>query len=123
MRIGDLSRTTGVSERLLRYYEEQGLLRPERDSLGRRVYRPDDADVVPRIRVLIEAGVATAVIATLLPCIFDGEQRLIACAELPDRLRAEQARIDAQIAALGDARAALGIMIDHTEDSMANSAN
>jgi hypothetical protein len=43
MRIGELRRRTGVSERLLRYYEEQGLLRPQRRPSGYREY--DDSDV------------------------------------------------------------------------------
>lgn len=34
MKIGDLARETGVSPRLLRYYEEQGLLASERPSGG-----------------------------------------------------------------------------------------
>ncbi|SEO54550.1 MerR family DNA-binding transcriptional regulator [Amycolatopsis saalfeldensis] len=38
MLIGELSRRTGVSPRLLRYYGEQGLLPSERTSNGYRVY-------------------------------------------------------------------------------------
>ena len=38
MRIGELSRRTGVPARLLRYYEEQDLMHPERDSNGYRSY-------------------------------------------------------------------------------------
>jgi DNA-binding transcriptional MerR regulator len=34
MRVGELSRRTGVSARMLRYYEEQDLLHPERGSNG-----------------------------------------------------------------------------------------
>ncbi|MCX5095152.1 MerR family DNA-binding transcriptional regulator [Streptomyces sp. NBC_00365] len=34
MRIGELSRRTGVPTRILRYYEEQGLLGPERAPNG-----------------------------------------------------------------------------------------
>ncbi|TBL33964.1 MerR family DNA-binding transcriptional regulator [Verrucosispora sp. NA02020] len=36
MKIGELSRLTGVSPRLLRYYEEQGLLTSYRIGAGHR---------------------------------------------------------------------------------------
>ncbi|MCD5354423.1 MerR family DNA-binding transcriptional regulator [Kineosporia mesophila] len=38
MRIGELADRTAVSIRSLRYYEEQGLLPPERNDGGRRTY-------------------------------------------------------------------------------------
>jgi len=40
--IGELSCRTGVPARLLRYYEEQDLLHPERDSNGYRRYGAAD---------------------------------------------------------------------------------
>ena len=73
MRIGVLARETGVSERLLRYYEEQGLLRPARRSNGYREYAASDVVAVSHIRSLLAAGLPTAVIAqaprsTVGPC-------------------------------------------------------
>jgi MerR-like DNA binding protein len=47
MRIGEMVRRTGVNERLLRYYEEQGLLQPARLPQGYRAYRETDVDAVP----------------------------------------------------------------------------
>lgn len=42
MRIGELAKLVGVSTSMLRYYEEQGLLRPtSRTEAGYRVYGPD----------------------------------------------------------------------------------
>ncbi|MFB6640979.1 MerR family DNA-binding transcriptional regulator [Streptomyces chartreusis] len=38
MKIGELSSRTGVSVRLLRYYEEQGLLLSQRTAGGHRSY-------------------------------------------------------------------------------------
>jgi hypothetical protein len=63
MRIGALSRQTGVSRRLLRYYEEQGLLRPVRLANGYREYSETDVAAVQHIRALLAAGLPTAVIA------------------------------------------------------------
>ncbi|NUT94302.1 MAG: MerR family transcriptional regulator [Saccharothrix sp.] len=119
MKIGELSRRTGVSERLLRYYEEQGLLHPGRTPGGRRVYEPGAVEVVGRIRALLVAGTSTATIARVLPCLRDGEQRLIACADLPDRLRAEQADITARIESLREAHAALDVLITGAEQGAA----
>jgi DNA-binding transcriptional MerR regulator len=38
MRVGQLSQKTGVSVRMLRYYEQQGLLKPGRSQAGYRDY-------------------------------------------------------------------------------------
>ncbi|MFE2998985.1 MerR family transcriptional regulator [Nocardia sp. NPDC059246] len=66
--IGELSRATGVPARLLRYYEEQGLLVPHRDSNGYRSYPATAPDRVARIRELLDAGLPTRDIRELLPC-------------------------------------------------------
>lgn len=108
MRIGELSRRTGVSERLLRYYEEQSLLRPARRPSGYREYDEADVDSVRRIRVLLAAGLGTATIAEVLPCMVDfGAGLAPACAELLPSLRRERERIDAAIAGLAAARGML----------------
>jgi len=69
MRIGELSKATGVPTRLLRYYEEQGLLDSQRRHNGYRDYDEDAADRVTQIRGLIDAGIPTAVIHDMLPCL------------------------------------------------------
>lgn len=69
MRIGEMVRRTGVSERLLRYYEEQGLLTPDRLPSGYRVYAEGDVETVRRVRTLLNAGLTTATIARVLPCV------------------------------------------------------
>ena len=49
MRIGELSRITGVSTRSLRYYEEQGLLVGERLPNGYRDYTPEAVDTIMKL--------------------------------------------------------------------------
>ncbi|WP_392957812.1 MerR family transcriptional regulator [Streptomyces sp. LN245] len=69
MRIGELSRVTGVSRRLLRYYEEQGLIVPDRSVNGYREYDERYADRVKQIRGLLAAGLSTRLIKQILPCL------------------------------------------------------
>ncbi|MGW4809600.1 MerR family transcriptional regulator [Kitasatospora sp. NPDC004272] len=69
MRIGELSERTGVSRRLLRYYEEQELLVPERSTNGYRVYDGRCVDRVLQIRGLLDSGLPTRVIRQILPCL------------------------------------------------------
>ncbi|MEU5401765.1 MerR family transcriptional regulator [Streptomyces sp. NPDC005963] len=59
MRIGELAERIGASTRSLRYYEEQGLLSPSRDSNGYRHY--DEAALVRarNIKDLLDVGLTT----------------------------------------------------------------
>ncbi|RLV49786.1 MerR family transcriptional regulator [Nocardioides mangrovicus] len=69
MRIGELSERTGASVRALRYYEEQGLLRPSRTPSGQRVYTADAVARVGLLRRLYAAGLSSQVIARVMPCV------------------------------------------------------
>ncbi|ASO21985.1 DNA-binding transcriptional MerR regulator [Actinoalloteichus hoggarensis] len=69
MRIGELSRRTGTPRRLLRYYEEQGLLLPSRCRNGYRAYDEHAVDRVMQIRGLLDAGLPTRIIKQVLPCL------------------------------------------------------
>jgi DNA-binding transcriptional MerR regulator len=109
MRIGDLADQTGVSRRLLRYYEEQGLLRPTRLPNGYREYSATDVDLVRRIRTLLAAGMPTTVIAQVLPCVHEEGDRLVPspCPGMVGHLRRERARVADAISELQASQQAL----------------
>jgi DNA-binding transcriptional MerR regulator len=113
MRIGALARATGVSTRLLRYYEEQGLLRPTRRANGYREYAESDVAVVSRIRFLLAAGLPTAVIAEVLDCVHDDGGRMIpsACPGMVTQLERERARVADAIARLRTSQEALDTLL------------
>jgi DNA-binding transcriptional MerR regulator len=112
LRIGDLSRLSGVSQRLLRYYEEQGLLRPRRRPSGYREYPASAVAVVHRIRRLLAAGLSTATIASVLPCLRDDGERLVpTCPDLLADLRRERDRIERAIEDLDASRRILDTVI------------
>lgn len=113
MRIGELARRTGVNQRLLRYYEEQGLLRPVRRPSGYREYGTADVERVRRIRVLLAAGLNTSTIADVLPCTVDtGDGLAAACPALLTDLRRERDRINKSIIELHAAKSTLDAIID-----------
>ncbi|MGA8927113.1 MAG: B12-binding domain-containing protein [Solirubrobacterales bacterium] len=66
LRIGELSRRTGVRTDTLRAWERRyGLLRPERSDGGFRLYGPEDEQRVIRMKTLIDSGVSAAEAARL----------------------------------------------------------
>jgi DNA-binding transcriptional MerR regulator len=67
VRIGELSRRTGVPTRMLRYYEEQDLLHPERVANGYCSYDAAAVNRVQQLRGLLDAGLTTAIIRMILP--------------------------------------------------------
>ncbi|KAA5833288.1 MerR family transcriptional regulator [Saccharopolyspora hirsuta] len=109
MRIGELSRRTGVSVRALRYYEQQGLLSAARTPGGHREYAESDVDKVALVQRLISAGVPSAKMAQIFPCVF-GEQSKPTTEVVAD-LCAERERINGMIDDLLASRAILDDMI------------
>ncbi|MFD4995717.1 MerR family transcriptional regulator [Streptomyces buecherae] len=107
MRIGELARRTGVSTRLLRYYEEQGLLRSERDSNDYRHYAPEAVERVRRIRELLATGLNTEAIRTVLPCTHSAGPGVRDCAHFTDIVDGQLSKLDDDIAELQRRRAAL----------------
>ena len=67
LRIGELSRRTGVSPELLRAWERRyGLLHPVRSEGGLRLYRPGDLERVLRMQQHLADGLAAAEAAVLV---------------------------------------------------------
>ena len=66
LRIGELSRRSGVSPELLRAWERRyGLLRPTRSPGGLRLYSADDLDRVREMQQHLAGGLAAAEAAAL----------------------------------------------------------
>ncbi|TMR22564.1 MerR family transcriptional regulator [Nonomuraea turkmeniaca] len=113
MRIGDLARETGVSPRMLRYYEEQELLSSERSAGGHRRYADDSPATVRNIRGLLAAGLPTHLIREILPCV-EGPS----LADLHPCVRAyldeQMSELDSRISTLQQSRSALASLIRTT---------
>lgn len=69
MRIGKLADASGVSARSLRYYEGLGLIRSERTAGGWRDFDDSIVERVVMIQHLFAAGLCSATINELLPCL------------------------------------------------------
>jgi DNA-binding transcriptional MerR regulator len=107
MLIGELSRRTGVSARLLRYYEAQGLLVTSRGPNGYRHFDEDCVVTVRQVRALLRAGLSTEVIRSVLPCARGERPDIEWCAELWDIMNGELATMDQRIDELQSSRDAL----------------
>ncbi len=69
---------------------------------GYRAYAESDVEVVGRIRELLAAGLSTATIGRVLPCVT--EDLAPTCPVLVDELHQERERISSSIAALEESR-------------------
>ncbi|MFF0431464.1 MerR family transcriptional regulator [Streptomyces sp. NPDC004327] len=102
MRIGELARLTDTPPRLLRYYEEQGLLMPRREANGYREYDESLVDRVLQIRGLLDSGLPTRIIKQILPCL-DSPRKIHfadATPEMIATLECETERMDRRIRCL-----------------------
>ncbi|MBR3057573.1 MAG: MerR family transcriptional regulator [Clostridiales bacterium] len=77
LKIGDFSKLSRVSIRMLRHYDDIGLLKPAEidDFTGYRYYREDQLFIVARITALKDMGFALADIVRILE-IYDDNEKL-----------------------------------------------
>ncbi|MEU1731179.1 MerR family DNA-binding transcriptional regulator [Streptosporangium sp. NPDC020145] len=101
MKIGELARETGVSVRLLRYYEEQSLLTSHRSASGHRHYTAEVPTVVGHIR-------------TILPCIEGPSPDIHPCAQ--NYLQTHLQDFDTQITTLQRSGTFLTNLLTATEN-------
>lgn len=109
MKIGELSARTGIPTRMLRYYEQQGLLDAARADNGYRDYADAAVERAERVRGLVQAGLSTRMTRVVL----DIEQQ---CAdglprdcsrELAAELATELSALEARLACLTKSRDAV----------------
>ena len=117
MLIGELADRTGTSERLLRYYEQVGLLQPGREPNGYRTYDETAEQTVLRIRTLLAAGLPTRVIRQVLPCTTAGAA-VAPCPGVLEAMRERLCALDRRAAEIADARELLQRTIVATEASL-----
>jgi len=119
MRIGELARRTGVAPRLLRYYEEQGLITAQRAENGYREYSEADVAQVERVAGLVRAGMPTKLVRVVLDIegIDSAELAATCTRNLAEQLAAELAEIEGRIACLAKSRDTIHRFLTQTRHS------
>ncbi|MEU9616790.1 MerR family transcriptional regulator [Streptomyces sp. NPDC048209] len=66
MKISEAAQKVGAPARMLRYYEQQGLIESSRSTNGYRDYSEDQVEHARHVRALVEAGLSTRMIKIVL---------------------------------------------------------
>lgn len=105
MKISEVAERTGVATRLIRYYEQQGLLTPSRESNGYRRYGELEVERVSRVAGLVQAGVPTRLVKVLLEAEDASARNEPTCPlEIAEQLAQELDAIEQRIACLSRSR-------------------
>lgn len=107
MLIGELARRTGATPRMLRYYEQQGLLDAGRGSNGYRAYTEDAVRTVRQVRALLDAGLSTEVIRAVMPCVRGEAPEIDLCVDVRAILGRELMATEERIGELERSRGTL----------------
>jgi DNA-binding transcriptional MerR regulator len=117
MKIGELSERTGIPTRMLRYYEEQGLLTSERSANGYRSYDETDVERATRARGLVQAGLTTRLTKVVLDVERQCAMAQPTCSrELAEMLATELSALDERLACLTKSRDAVAEYLELTRN-------
>lgn len=103
--IGEVAARTGLTERALRHYEAEGLLKPARTSAGRRFYIARDLERLAQVVAFKRAGFTVAQIRLLI----EGKAELATLIDAQlDALKAQMGEIETAVGLLSSVRRKLG---------------
>jgi DNA-binding transcriptional MerR regulator len=113
LKIGEVSRLSGIGIEALRFYERQGLLgRPARTQSGYRLY---DAEVMERLEFIKRAQVLGFSLAEIARIISHKQAGQSPCAEVRDIVRGRLQEIDERIRQMRRYRKELAAALDEWE--------
>jgi DNA-binding transcriptional MerR regulator len=109
MKIGELSRRSGVSARSLRYYEQRGLLAAHRESNGYREYDDSTVSRAETIHLLFGMGFAREVVQSVLACT--GDAPAISHEALAEQLKVVESELAERIERFTDTHRKIGAFL------------
>ncbi|MCR2784820.1 MULTISPECIES: MerR family transcriptional regulator [unclassified Microbacterium] len=114
MKIGELSERTGIPTRMLRYYEQQGLISSRRASNGYRAYDASDVELASRVRALVQSGLSTRMARIVLDIERQSEQGVPASCSiaLAEELAEELTAIEERLSCLKRSRDSVARYLD-----------
>lgn len=115
MKIGEVAERTQVAPRLIRYYEQQGLLHADRADNGYRTYTDQHVERVTRIAGLVQAGIPTRLVKVLLDAEDAAARDEPTCpAEVAEQLAAELGPLESRISCLTRSRDTIRTFLERT---------
>lgn len=115
LKIGEVAARTHVAPRLIRYYEQQGLLSSERASNGYRTYGEEHVERVQRVAGLVQAGIPTRLVKVLLDAEDAAARDEPTCPrEVAEQLATELGGIEERITCLTRSRDTIRSYLERT---------
>ncbi|WP_147918233.1 MerR family transcriptional regulator [Ruania zhangjianzhongii] len=118
MRIGELARRSDVAPRLLRYYEQQGLIQAARAENGYREYAEEDVARAQRVAAMVRSGIPTRLVRAILDLETTPSAGVAKCSRLlAEQLASELTEIEGRIDCLAKSRDTIRGFLAQTEHS------
>ena len=115
LQIGEAARATGVPSKTLRYYEDLGLVRPDRTESGYRLY---DSEELERIHFVLRAKQLGFTLNEILDVMALREDDTDPCEHVASLIESRLAEIETRIRDLAD----LKIELETVRDSNAGTS-
>jgi len=113
MNLAKVAKLTQISPRMLRYYEDLGLVQPRRTANNYRDYSQKNIEDIYKIKILNDAGMNLKDIHVLLPCFELEDHRFSLCSVVQAKLEQELEQVSEQLTKLQRSHHLLKSFLDH----------